>query len=213
MRTSIYHNDHLMTPLRLTASDQSIAWSADYKAFGEVSVSGDISNNLRFPGQWSDGESELYYNHNRYYISQLSIYTSKDPYNDLNYLSTIRVNMNDYNLIIGRLSRFGLYNYSLNNPVIKLDPKGLIDEESNKYLNCVAQAHQNLADCIVFCALITEPVATACTLACAIGKDRRACIACVIQLEVLDIICYSSCYATYRREINKCKPPKCLTFA
>jgi len=31
-----YHNDQLMTPLRLTGSDQSISWGGDYKAFGEV---------------------------------------------------------------------------------------------------------------------------------------------------------------------------------
>jgi len=98
-----------MTPLRLTASDQSIAWSADYKAFGEVSVSGDISNNLRFPGQWSDGESELYYNHIRYYNSQAGRYISIDP----------------ILYIFFRQQGFHIYTYVKNNPLINIDIYGL----------------------------------------------------------------------------------------
>jgi len=74
-----YHNDHLMTPLRMTDASQTIAWSGSYKAFGEVASSGQITNNLRFPGQWAETDNSFYYNHNRSYIPELSIYSQLDP--------------------------------------------------------------------------------------------------------------------------------------
>ena len=46
------HNDHLGTPQKLTDSSGQIVWSADYKPFGEATVTvSTITNNLRFPGQ------------------------------------------------------------------------------------------------------------------------------------------------------------------
>lgn len=75
-----YHNDHLMTPLRLTASDQSIAWSGDYKAFGEVTLTtSTITNNLRFPGQFTSEQSSLVYNFYRDYSPAIGRYLMQDP--------------------------------------------------------------------------------------------------------------------------------------
>jgi len=102
-----YHNDHLMTPLRMTDEDQSISWSGDYKAFGEVSITGEIENNLRFPGQWGDGESELYYNDFRFYFYAMGRYNQVDPL----------------------LRMVNLYIYCKNNPIIVSDPLGLISYE------------------------------------------------------------------------------------
>ena len=46
------HNDNLGTPQKLTDSSGQIVWSADYKPFGEATVTvSTITNNLRFPGQ------------------------------------------------------------------------------------------------------------------------------------------------------------------
>ncbi|MCP4473081.1 MAG: RHS repeat protein, partial [Gammaproteobacteria bacterium] len=58
-----YHNDHLGTPQTMTDENQIIVWQADYKPFGEVTITtSTIDNNLRFPGQYYDAETGLYYN-------------------------------------------------------------------------------------------------------------------------------------------------------
>ncbi len=60
-----YHTDHLGTPHKMTAVNGAVVWSAKYSSFGEASVDANstITNNLRFPGQYFDGETGLYYNY------------------------------------------------------------------------------------------------------------------------------------------------------
>jgi len=100
-----YHNDHLMTPLRLTDENQDIAWSGEYKAFGEVNISiEDVTNNLRFQGQYSDDENKFYYNHSRFYLAFCGRYNAFDQI------------FNNYNNYI----------YVINNPLLYVDPFGLI---------------------------------------------------------------------------------------
>jgi uncharacterized protein RhaS with RHS repeats len=62
-----YHNDHLGTPQKMTDASGSVVRSADYKPFGEatVSQSSTITNNLRFPGQFYDAETGFNYNYFR----------------------------------------------------------------------------------------------------------------------------------------------------
>ena len=67
------HTDHLMTARLATDDLQTIAWRWEGEAFGNTQaeeISG-ISVNLRFPGQYFDGESSLHYNWFRYYDPQL----------------------------------------------------------------------------------------------------------------------------------------------
>ena len=81
-KTYFYHNDHLGTPQRLTsAADGAVVWSAGYAAFGAVVVdpSSTVENNLRFPGQYADAETGLYWNFQRYYDPQGGRYTQVDP--------------------------------------------------------------------------------------------------------------------------------------
>jgi len=135
-----YHNDHLMTPLRLTASDQSIAWGGDYKAFGEVTLTASsVLNSLRFPGQLDDG-GILYFNHNRYFIPRIAIYNRKDPlreyFQSIDSFTTGQKNglRNFYNRVVYLNSPsyayfygsyFISYNYSYSNPTRYFDPDGL----------------------------------------------------------------------------------------
>ena len=52
------HTDHLGTPQVITDSSQNIVWQADYKPFGEATMTTElVTNNLRFPGQYFDGET------------------------------------------------------------------------------------------------------------------------------------------------------------
>jgi len=75
-----YHNDHLGTPQAMTDENQNIVWQADYRPFGEVTITtASIENNLRFPGQYFDVESGLYYNYFRDYDAQTGRYIQSDP--------------------------------------------------------------------------------------------------------------------------------------
>ena len=56
------HDDMLGTPQSATDSNQNIAWQAMYQPFGQASVSGTVTQNLRLPGQYFDVESG--WNHN-----------------------------------------------------------------------------------------------------------------------------------------------------
>jgi YD repeat-containing protein len=48
-----YHNDHLATPQKMTDASGVVVWVADYKPFGEATITvSSITNNLRFPGQY-----------------------------------------------------------------------------------------------------------------------------------------------------------------
>jgi RHS repeat-associated protein len=110
-----YHHDHLGTPIQATDRSGIIVWSAQYNAFGKVSITtptatGDkpvIESNLRFPGQVEDAETGLYYNWHRYYDPELGRYVTADP--------------------IGLDGGVNLYAYVGGNPVNAVDPLGLDD--------------------------------------------------------------------------------------
>ncbi len=103
-----YHNDHLATPQKMTDSSGSIVWAADYKPFGEATVTvSTITNNLRFPGQYFDAETGLNYNYFRDYNPVIGRYVESDP------LGT-------------RNGRNHLYVYVSDNPAMGIDPRGLI---------------------------------------------------------------------------------------
>lgn len=84
-----YHCDHLGTPQEMSNKTGAIVWKAQYKAWGECKVeqaksdffenSEIISNNIRFQGQYFDGETGLHYNRYRYYSPYVGRFISKDP--------------------------------------------------------------------------------------------------------------------------------------
>ena len=81
-RTNHYnvHTDHLQTPKWITNSEGAIVWRSTREAFGEMMVEGSyVTFNFRFPGQYYDAESGLYYNHYRYYDPKLGRYITSDP--------------------------------------------------------------------------------------------------------------------------------------
>ena len=58
-----YINDHLYTPQQLVDANNQVSWDANYEAFGAVEITTQaVVNNHRFPGQYYDQESGLYYN-------------------------------------------------------------------------------------------------------------------------------------------------------
>lgn len=105
--TYYYHNDHLGTPQKMTDSAGVVQWSADYKPFGEVNITtNNITNNLRFPGQYYDAETGNHYNYKRDYNPIIGRFTESDPIG-----------------IAGGKNH--LYAYTRNNPIRFIDPLGL----------------------------------------------------------------------------------------
>ena len=74
------HPDHLGTPQVITNNVQAVVWSGDYRPFGEINITTEaITNNLRFPGQYFDGETGLQYNYFRDYDPTTGRYITSDP--------------------------------------------------------------------------------------------------------------------------------------
>ena len=73
------HVDHLGTPQVLTDDSGAIAWEAHYRPFGDAITTGSLTFNLRFPGQYHDGETGLHYNWHRYYDPATGRYLTSDP--------------------------------------------------------------------------------------------------------------------------------------
>jgi RHS repeat-associated protein len=91
----------------MTDSSGTVAWAADYKPFGEATVTvSTITNNLRFPGQYFDAETGLNYNYFRDYNPVIGRYIEADP--------------------IGLRGGISLYMYALGNPLYWIDSSGLL---------------------------------------------------------------------------------------
>lgn len=104
-----YHNDHLGTPQSMTDMSGDIVWESTYEAFGKATVAPEstVVNNLRFPGQYWDEETNLHYNWNRYYDPGVGGYLHLDP--------------------IGfKGGSVNKYSYSHRNPIVISDNTGLI---------------------------------------------------------------------------------------
>ena len=108
-----YQNDHLGTPQKLLNQSGVVVWSATYDSFGKATVdaASTVSNNLRFPGQYEDGETGLHYNWMRYYDPLRGRYVTSDP--------------------IRLLGGVNFYIYVGGNPLAGIDPKGLFKVHGN----------------------------------------------------------------------------------
>ena len=101
------HTDNLGTPRLLTDGAKSIVWQAQYESFGGVNlITNSVEFNFRFPGQYYDGESGLYYNHFRDYDPRTGRYIEGDP------IGNIEGDIN-------------IYRYAYGNPNAYIDPLGL----------------------------------------------------------------------------------------
>jgi RHS repeat-associated protein len=72
--------DHLGTPIAMTEEAGKLAWRAQLDAFGVYST--DVAKAdcpWRWPGQYQDAETGLYYNRFRYYDPGQGRYVSQDP--------------------------------------------------------------------------------------------------------------------------------------
>ena len=107
------HPDHLGTPRLGTNQSKSRVWTWAGEAFGSGladedpnSTGTDTAVNLRFPGQYFDGESGLHYNYFRNYDAGIGRYTARDP--------------------LGLVGGFNGYGYVNNSPLMGSDEYGLL---------------------------------------------------------------------------------------
>ncbi|MGZ5055282.1 MAG: RHS repeat-associated core domain-containing protein, partial [Methylobacter sp.] len=105
---AFYHNNPVGAPVQATDQNGNVSWTGQMDPFGSVlPINPNITQNLRFPGQYFDQETGLHYNMQRYY----------DPLNGGRYLQADR---------IGLLGGINTYAYAYNNPVNLIDPDGRI---------------------------------------------------------------------------------------
>jgi RHS repeat-associated protein len=125
------HNDHLATPQRMTDASGTVVWAADYKPFGEATVTiSTITNNLRFPGQYYDAETGLNYNYFRDYNPAIGRYVQSDPlhYGFVQVLAA-RASFSFQSLSPIQLIRdLNSYTYAMNNSITNIDRRGLAAE-------------------------------------------------------------------------------------
>ena len=79
---SAYITDALGTPMQLVAPNGQPRWLAepdDWAAVKNQRAMRNVTQPIRFQGQWHDEESGLYYNRHRYYDPQQGRYISQDP--------------------------------------------------------------------------------------------------------------------------------------
>ena len=151
-----FHNDHLGTPQKITTSSGAVVWSAKYSSFGKAIIEIEtVENNLRFPGQYEDRETGLYYNYYRYYGPTLGIYLEIDPSHSL-----IPKQLNIPFLLFSILHdphRLTNYAYARSNAVKYSDVKGLIcgtswtdhilnDKPAGCNFSACCQAHDDCYD-------------------------------------------------------------------
>ena len=101
------HTDHLETPVLGTDKSGMQTWKAISEAFGETKVdtASAITMNLRFAGQYFDGESGLHQNYFRDYKPGIGRYIQSDP--------------------IGLAGGINTFGYVGGNPLSLTDPRGL----------------------------------------------------------------------------------------
>jgi RHS repeat-associated protein len=129
-----YHADHLGTPIAMTNGAGTLVWRAEHTPFGGIYALtvGTITNNLRFPGQYYDGETGLAQNWWREYSSRLGRFNSADPLVNI-FIATSRL----YPVLLARLPS-NLFCYSKDDPVVFSDFNGLSSRSSPGYPACVS---------------------------------------------------------------------------
>src|SRR5271156_4793980 len=107
--TSFYNPDALGSVTSLSNSAGSIANTYTYDSFGKLTAStGSLVNPFRYTARESDTETGLYYYRARYYDPTTGKFLSEDP---IHFAGSIN-----------------FYSYVSNNPVLRIDPSGLIHQ-------------------------------------------------------------------------------------
>jgi RHS repeat-associated protein len=123
------HTDHLGTPRLATDQTGTLIWRGVGSAFGEVGPNEDPDNdgnlttiNLRYPGQYFDSETGLYYWGARYYDPKTGRGISADRMSVAEHVERWKANLG----VLGQPPlEINPYAYVANNPLRWIDPLGL----------------------------------------------------------------------------------------
>lgn len=113
------HHDQLGSTRMVTNSSGSNVATYAYDSYGNVTATtGTITNPLRFAGQYADSESGLYYLRARYYDPLTAQLLARNPVMAITQAS---------------------YAYASNNPLNRVDPRGLYDYQYDQYVGTVGE--------------------------------------------------------------------------
>ena len=74
------HVEHLRRPIAMSDASKAFVWQAKWLPFGAAhNITGTVSLDARFPGQWFQIESGFHYNWHRHYDPSIGRYTQPDP--------------------------------------------------------------------------------------------------------------------------------------
>ena len=74
------HADHTLKPQKITDASDAVVWDGVFTPFGQpYSITGSLSQNIRFPAQYADAETGRFYNWHRDYDPTLGRYIQSDP--------------------------------------------------------------------------------------------------------------------------------------
>jgi len=107
-----YHSDHLGSASFVTDREGAVCQHIQYLPFGELFVSQrncELDSRYKFTAKELDNETSYTYFGARYYDSDLSVWLSVDPMSD-------------------ERSWVSPYAYCQNNPIILVDPRGMLDD-------------------------------------------------------------------------------------
>lgn len=113
-----FHADHLGSTSAITDANGSLSQHVLYFAFGETFVEehrNSINSPYLFNGKEFDEETGRYYYGARYYDPRISLWIGVDP-------------------LAGERSWTSPYSYCQNNPIIRTDPTGALDQGPDEWL-------------------------------------------------------------------------------
>jgi RHS repeat-associated protein len=115
------HSDHEGTPRLATDTGQAVVWRFDGRSFGDTTPTGSVTVNLRYPGQYFDQETGLYYWGARYYDPKTGRGISADGMSVAEHVQRWQVNLGISNRPPLEINP---YAYVANNPLRWIDPTG-----------------------------------------------------------------------------------------
>ena len=154
-----YYTDALGSIIGLSDESGQQVTRYAYDAFGQVAISGEMSDNpFQYTGRENDGTG-LYYYRARYYSPELQRFVSEDP--------ILKLGHPNVPFLLPRILKnpamLAAYNYVKNNPLLYTDPIGLMSCTDLCNLAC---STGGTLICGFVCLPATGPGAPICWLGC-----------------------------------------------